>query len=469
MTQNSYFLEEKPIKLLLKFSIPCIASLLISALYNIVDQVFIGNSNVGAIGNTATSIVYPIICIALAFGLMLGDGTASFMSIAMGRKENDKVSKAVGVGFLSAIVISIIFCAVGFPLIERILSLFGAKTEESLAAAKEYSFWILVSMPFFIILNFLNPIVRADGAPKIAMISNISGCVLNIILDAIFIFPLNMGLNGAALATAIGIVVSFLISFIYIFKAKSFRLAWKDLIPDFRLLWEVVKLGFSSFLTQISVVIISVVSMNVLAQYGIQSKYGANDPQAIIGVVMKVFSIFVNIAVGVAAGAQPIVGYNYGAKSYSRVRQILRYVLIATLGIGAIATVLFETIPTQILSIFGSNSTQPELYMEFGEKAMRIYLCLILFTLIQKVTSIFLQSIGRPAQATILSLIRDVIAFVPATILLPLALQLDGVLWAAPVADLFGIAFSALFLILELRKMKKIEKSEAELVASEAK
>ncbi len=460
MQQNSYFLTEKPFKLLLKFSLPCIASLLISALYNIVDQVFIGNSNVGAIGNTATTIVYPIICIALAFGLMLGDGTASFMSITMGKKENGKINKAVGVGFLAAIVISAIFLAVGFPLQEQILSLFGAKTAESLAAAKEYSFWILASMPFFIVLNFLNPIVRADGAPKIAMISNVSGCVLNIILDAIFIFPLNMGLNGAALATAIGIVVSFLISFIYVFRAKSFHLSWKDLIPDFRLLWEVVKLGFSSFLTQISVVIISVVSMNMLAEYGMQSKYGANDPQAIIGVVMKVFSIFVNIAVGVAAGSQPIVGYNYGAKSYARVRQILRYVLIATLGIGVVATILFETIPTQILSIFGSNSTQPELYMEFGEKAMRIYLCLIIFTLVQKVTSIFLQSIGKPAQATILSLIRDVIAFVPATVLLPLALQLDGVLWAAPVADLFGIAFSILFLALELKKIKTEEKSQ---------
>ncbi len=469
MTQNSYFLEEKPIKLLLKFSIPCIASLLISALYNIVDQVFIGNSNVGAIGNTATSIVYPIICIALAFGLMLGDGTASFLSIAMGRKENEKVSKAVGAGFLTAILISIIFCAIGFPFIEQILSLFGAKTEESLAAAKEYSFWILASMPFFILLNFLNPIVRADGSPKIAMISNVSGCVLNIILDAVFIFPLNMGLNGAALATAIGIVVSFMISFVYIFKAKTFRLRWQDLIPDFRLLWEVVKLGFSSFLTQISVVIISVVSMNMLAKYGMQSKYGANDPQAIIGVVMKVFSIVVNIAVGLAAGAQPIIGYNYGAKSYARVRKILGYVLIGTVGIGVVATVLFEAIPTQILSIFGSNSAQPELYMEFGEKTMRIYLCLILFTLIQKVTSIFLQSIGRPVPATILSLVRDVIAFVPATVLLPLAFQLDGVLWAAPVADLFGIAFSVLFLTLELSKMRKAEKDEPLPILSETK
>jgi putative MATE family efflux protein len=380
------------------------------------------------------------------------------MSIAMGRKKNEKVSKAVGVGMIASIFISIAFLAIANPLLNQILSLFGAKTEESLASSREYSVWILIGMPFFIVLNFLNPIVRTDGTPKIAMISNVSGGALNIILAAIFILPMNMGLTGAALATSIGIVVSFLISFVYIFKAKTFRLAWKDLIPDFKIFWEVVKLGFSSFRTQISVVIISVVSMNMLAKYGAESKYEANDPQAIIGVVMKVFSIFVNIAVGVAAGAQPIVGYNFGAKAYGRVRKILRYVLLATLGISVVATILFKMIPTQILSIFGSNLSSPELYMEFGEKSMRIYLRLIIFTLIQKVTSIFLQSIGKPAQATILSFIRDLIAFVPATLLLPLILGLDGVLWAAPIADLFGIAFSALFLILALTKIKKEEK-----------
>ncbi|MGN1373128.1 MAG: MATE family efflux transporter [Candidatus Coproplasma sp.] len=457
MQQNQYLLEEKPHKLLLRFAIPCILSLVISALYNIVDQIFIGNSNIGTIGNTATSIVYPLICIALAFGLLLGDGTAAYMSLCMGRKENEKISKTVGTSITVAIVICVVFLAVCFPLLNPILSLLGAKTDAALTASHEYAVWILIGMPFFIFLNVLNPIVRADGAPKIAMLSTMSGCILNIILDAIFIFPLNMGLTGAALATTIGIIVSFLISFIYLFKSKTFRLKFIDLKPNFKILWQNCKLGFSSFLTQISIVIITITSMNMLAKYGLQSKYGANDPQAIIGVIMKVFSIFVNIAVGIAAGAQPIIGCNYGAKKYSRVRKVFKYVIISTVCVGIVATLLFQIIPVPIIKIFGSNSANPELYLEFGEKALRIYLMFIIFTLIQKACSIFLQSIDNPVKATLLSLIRDVIAFVPFTVLLPISMGLDGVLWAAPIADVFGLIFSIIFVVLAFVKMKKDE------------
>lgn len=370
MQQNQYLLEEKPGKLLLKFAIPCVLSLLISALYNIVDQIFIGNSDVGTIGNTATSIVFPLICIALAFGLLPGDGTAAYMSLCMGRKETDKISKAVGTCLTMALVISVFFLVVCFSFMDFILSLLGAKTEAALIAAHEYAVPVVIGMPFFILLNVLNPIVRADGAPKIAMLSTVSGCVLNIVLDAIFIFPLHMGLTGAALATTIGIVVSFLISFLYLFKSKTFRLKFTDLKPDAGILRRVCKLGFSSFLTQISIVIITIVSMNMLAKYGLQSKYGANDPQAIIGVVMKVFSIFVNIAVGIAAGAQPIIGCNYGAKQYSRVKKIFRYVILSTLCVGIVATVLFQTMSVPIIRIFGSNSANPRIIPRIRRKSV---------------------------------------------------------------------------------------------------
>lgn len=264
-----------------------------------------------------------------------------------------------------------------------------------------------------------------------------------------------MGLTGAALATTIGIVVSFLISFIYLFKSKTFRLKLPGFKPNLGILWRVCKLGFSSFLTQISIVIITITSMNMLAKYGLQSNYGANDPQAIIGVIMKVFSIFVNIAVGIATGAQPIIGCNYGAKQYSRVKTTFKYVTISTVCVGIVASILFQSIPVPIIKIFGSNSANPQLYLEFGEKSPRIYLMFILFTLIQKICSIFLQSIDHPAKATILSLIRDVISFVPLTLLLPLSLGLDGVLWAAPIADVFGLVFSILFVALAFSKMKK--------------
>ena len=318
-------------RLMMKFALPCTVSLLVGALYNIVDQIFIGNSSVGTIGITATSVVFPLITIAMAFGLC--------------------------------------------------------------------------------------------------------GCLLNIFLDWLFIFPMDMGVAGAAIATTIGNVVSFLIVFRYLFRTRSFRLKASDFVPDLPAIGQIGKLGFSSFLTQLSIVIITIVSMNMLAKYGAQSQYGANDPQAIISVVMKVFTIAVNLAVGISAGCQPIFGFNYGAGRYDRVRKLLGMVMRSVLCIGVVATILFQTIPAQIIGIFGTNSQSPALYMEFGTRALRVYLLLILFTLVQKSASIFLQALGSAVWATLLSLIRDVIAFVPFTVLLPLRLGLDGILWAAPAAD----------------------------------
>ncbi len=461
MNSETYLGEEKIGKLILKFSIPCVLSLLISALYNIVDQIFIGNSSVGSIGNTATTIVFPLTVIALAFSLMLGDGAASLMSLCLGRGEKDKMEKIVKTTLVAATVISVLFYAICFPLLDNILSLFGAKTADSLEKAHEYGFIIVIGFPFYILMNALNSIIRADGSPKIAMISMVSGAVTNIILDAVMILVLDMGLTGAALATIIGQIVSFLISILYLFRSKTFRLTLKSPLIDFHALWETVKLGFSSFLTQISIVIISVVSMNMLAKYGAKSPYGINDPQAIVGVVMKIFTIVINIVVGIAAGAQPIFGYNYGAKKYHRVRKAYQIVILASAIVCLIATILFQTIPVQLISIFGANTSNPDLYFEFGEKTVRIYLSLILFTGIQKATSIFLQAISSPVKAATLSLIRDVISFVPLTILLPMACGIDGILYAAPISDSIAFLFTILFLVLEFRKMKAEEKKSA--------
>lgn len=461
---NDYLIKEKTSKLLIKFAIPCILSLLISALYNIVDQIFIGNSSEGTLGNTATSIVFPLTCIALAFGLMLGDGAASYMSLCLGRKDDKKISNIVGTVISVGIIISALFLLISFPLLSNILSFFGAKTPESLDKSYQYGFVILIGVPFYILMNAINSIIRADGSPKVAMISMVTGAIINVILDAIFILALNMGVFGAALATIIGQIASFLISIFYLaFMTKTFKLKLKDFKISISSLLNVSKLGVSSFLTQIAIVIISVVSMNMLAVYGAQSKYGINDPQAIIGVVMKVFTIVVNIAVGIAAGAQPIVGYNYGAGQIKRVKELLKLVLSSTFVVGVIATILFELIPGQILSIFGSNSSNPENYLEFGILAMRIYLGGIIFTLIQKVTSIFLQAIDRPIKATLLSLIRDVVAMVTFTTTLPLGMGLMGVLWAAPISDVFGITFSVIFIVIEIRKLNKMNDQKEDL------
>ncbi len=456
MEKEENYLGEAPLgKLILKFAIPSVLSLLISALYNIVDQIFIGNSSVGALGNTATSIVFPLTVIALAFGLMLGDGAAAYMSLALGKGEKEKIHKIVGISLLFSLIVSVIFYAICFPLLDQILALFGAKTEESLAKAHEYGLIIVIGFPFYIMMSTMNSIIRADGSPKIAMISMVAGAVTNIVLDAIMILALDMGLTGAALATIIGQIISFAISFIYFFKSKTFRLKLNSFKPDWNNLLEILKLGFSSFLTQISIVIISVVSMNTLAQYGKDSKYGINDPQAIVGVVMKVFTIVINIAVGIAAGAQPIIGYNYGARKFDRVKKGYWIILASTAIVGVIATIIFQSIPRQIVGMFGANTTNKDLYFEFGEKTIRIYLMFILFTCMQKATAIFLQSISSPIKSTLLSLTRDVICFVPLTICLPMALGIEGVLWAAPIADAVSMILAVIFIVLEFKKMNK--------------
>ncbi len=460
MNSENYLGEEKLGKLIFKFSVPCILSLLISALYNIVDQIFIGNSSVGALGNTATSIVFPLTTIALAFGLMLGDGAAAYMSLCLGKGEKEKISKTVGTTLLFSFIVSILFYVICFPLLNQILALFGAKTAESLEKAYEYGFIIVIGFPFYIMMSTMNSIIRADGAPKVAMISMVAGAVTNIILDAVMILALDMGLTGAALATIIGQILSFIISGIYFFRSKTLHLTIKDFIPDWSCLMETLKLGFSSFLTQISIVIISIVSMNTLAKYGKDSKYGINDPQAIVGVVMKVFTIVINIAVGIACGAQPVIGYNYGAKLYKRVKKGYYIIVVSIAIVGVIATILFQTIPKQIVSMFGANTSNPELYYEFGIMTVRIYLMLIAITCLQKGSAIFLQSISAPLKATILSLTRDVICFVPLTICLPIGLGIEGVLWAAPISDLVSIILTVIFVLIEFKKMDKLEASK---------
>ncbi len=453
---SSKFLEtEKMSKLIVKFSIPCILSLLVSALYNIVDQIFIGNSSVGTLGNTATTIVFPLTVIALAFGLVLGDGAAAYMSILLGKGEKEKLPKVVGTSIVVSLFCSLLFYAVCFPLLDNILDFFGAKTIESLTLAHEYGFIIVIGFPFYILTSTLNSIIRADNSPQVAMLSLLAGALFNIVFDALMILVWNMGVHGAALATILGQVVSFIISSLYLFKTKTFKLSLKSFIPDFKELVSVLKLGLSSFLTQISIVIISVVSMNTLARYGMNSKYGVNDPQAIVGVIMKVFTIVINIVVGIAAGAQPVIGYNYGAEKYDRVKQGYFIVLISSIVVALIATILFQTIPTQIVGMFGAKTTNPETYFEFGEKTVRIYLMLIVFTCIQKVSSIFLQSISSPVKATVLSLVRDVIVFVPLTIFLPIGLGIEGVLWAAPISDSIAIVCTFILVFLELRKLGK--------------
>lgn len=458
-SKNSHFLgTEKIWKLMMKFSIPCVLSLLVSALYNIVDQIFIGNSELSTLGNAATGVVFPIFVIAQAFAWWFGDGCAAYLNICQGKKDSESAHKAIGTGIIITLIISFILMMILFPLKTQILTLFGA-SENSLNMAIEYFNIIVAFFPVFMLSNMMNSVIRSDGSPAWSMSSILVGAVINIILDPIFIFVLRWGMQGAALATVIGQAASFLVSTLYFFRTKTFKLNKKSFIPDFKQFSGAFRLGISSFITQIMIVIISVVCNIMLAKYGAMSQYGSDIPIAIIGIESKVFTVVINIVVGIILGCQPIIGYNIGAKKNDRVKQIYKISLICTIIIGVVSTLLFELAPNVIVGAFGtpSNIPNPEDYWLFAEKTFRIFLSLITFTLIIKMSSIFFQAVGKPLQAIASSLIRDIVCFVPLALILPNFLGIEGILIAAPIADAIAIIVAAVLTILFMRSLKKIE------------
>lgn len=464
---NQYLGETKISKLLLKFSIPCILSLLISSLYNIVDQIFIGNSELGYLGNAATSIVFPITIISVAFAWCFGDGAAAFLSLCQGRNDTKNAHKAIGNSILVNFVISIIFLILGFIFMDKLLYLFGA-SDVTIGLAKDYFTIILIFIPVYMMGNMMNAVIRADGSPAFSMASTLTGAVINIILDPIFIFACKWGIKGAAWATVIGQVVSLIIAIVYFTRSKTFKICWNSFKLNLKLFSNVIKLGVSTFITQMSIVIISLVCNIMLSKYGAMSKYGADIPIAVMGICMKVFTIVINIIVGIILGAQPILGYNLGAKKFGRVKQTFKLVLISTVIVGAIATLIFELCPEIVIKMFGTES---DLYMEFAVLTFRIFLLCIIFTCTIKMTSIFFQAVGEPLKAAIISLTRDIICFVPLVIILPKFMGIKGALWAAPLADMIGIIISVTLIIIFFRKLSniKVEENSKEAVIQNSK
>lgn len=444
-SENSQFLgTEKISKLMLKFSVPCVLSLLVSALYNIVDQIFIGNSELSALGNAATGVVFPIFIIAQAFAWCFGDGCAAYLNICQGRKDTKSAHKAIGSGILITVFASLALMLIFFPLKVQLLTLFGA-SDNSIGMAVEYFNIILAFFPIYMLSNMMNAVIRADGSPAWSMASMLFGAVVNIILDPVFIFGMRWGMTGAALATVIGQCISFVISFVYFFRTKTFKLTKESFVPDLKIFSHALKLGMSSFITQMTIVIISLVCNIMLAKYGAMSKYGVDIPIAIIGIESKVFTVVINLAVGIVLGCQPIIGYNMGAKNYGRVKQLYRSILMCTIIIGVVSTLLFELAPQAVVGIFGkpTNIPNPEDYWVFAEKTFRIFLSLVTFTCIIKMTSIFFQAVGKPVQAVISSMIRDIVCFIPLILILPVFFGIEGILFAAPVADFIGMIVAA--------------------------
>lgn len=448
-TNTNQYLAEAPIgRLMLKFSVPCILSLLVSSLYNIVDQIFIGRG-VGYLGNGATNVVFPITVIALAIALMIGDGCAAFLSLCQGKKDNEGAQKSVGNAVALLIVSSVILLILFAVCRDGILSAFGA-TENNLSYAQDYFNVIVIGIPFFVFTNGMNSIIRADGSPKFAMISTLVGCVINIILDPVAIFVLKWGVTGAALATIAGQIVSAVLAVYYLFHTNTFKLKKSSFAPKARYLKKILPLGISSFLTQLSIVVIMGVMNSTLVKYGAMSEYGADIPMTVMGIVMKVFQIVIAVVVGIAAGSQPIVGFNYGAGHYDRVKKIYKTMITAEVTVGIIATLLFELFPVQIISLFGSENG---LYNQFAILSFRIFLSTLTLCCVQKATSIFLQSLGKPVMSMSLSLLRDFILSVPLVLLLPLAYGVIGPLYSGPIADLVSFAVTAVMMVCVFKKL----------------
>lgn len=446
--------KEKIGKLMRKFSIPCIISMLVNSLYNIVDQIFIG-WGVGYLGNGATNIVFPLNMICLAFALMIGDGTSAYLSLKLGEKKKDEAKRGVANGILTSILISIVFFVVILALLPQLLNLFGC-TEALRPYALDYGFIIATGLPFMMVGTTLNSIIRADGSPKYSMVSMVSGALLNTILDPIFIFVFNMGVKGAAIATIVSQVLTFILNICYIKRFKSVKLDKKDFKLNGKAVGKLLSLGISSFITQMSIVFVMAVENNMLKKCGANSDFGSEIPITVLGIVMKISQILNSIILGIAVGAQPIIGYNYGAGKNDRVKETLKKVLGLSIIVSTIAFILFQTIPDKLIAIFGSGE---EKYIEFACLAFRTYLMLCIFNGVQIPSGIFFQAIGKSAISAILSISRQIVLLIPAMIILGNIFGVHGVLSAGPIAD--GIAFM-IALILIIREVRKLGKRSQE-------
>ena len=462
LNERSNFLgTEKINKLMLKFSVPCIMSLLVSSLYNIVDQIFIGNSELSTLGNAATGVVFPVFIIAQAFAWCFGDGCAAYLNICQGRKDSENAHKAIGASITVAFLCGVLMMVVIYPFKEQILTIFGA-SENTMAYSIEYLNIVLALMPIFILCNTMNSVIRADGSPSWAMASMLAGAITNIILDPVFIFALKMGMTGAALATILGQAVSFAMTVIYFLNTKTFKLSLKSFIPKVKPIEEVVKLGISTFITQLAIVIVAILCNVQLAKFGAMSNYGADIPIAIIGIQSKLFTIVINLVVGIALGCQPIISYNMGARKYDRVKELYRKIIVSSLIIGIVFTLVFELAPDFVLGLFGtpSNIPNPDDYWEFGRKTLRIFMSLISISCLIKMNSIFFQAVGKPSHAVVGAMIRDVVCFVPLIILLPLIdPNVETLLYSAPISDFIAMIVTAFLSLSFMKSLKKAEKS----------
>lgn len=433
-----------------KFAIPAIISMLVSALYNIVDQIFIGQG-VGMLGNAATNVAFPVTTIATALALLLGIGGASNYNLEMGAGREKKASSIAGTALSTLVITGAILAVAVLLFLRPLLSLFGATTDV-MPYAVDYLGITAVGLPFYALSIGGNHIVRADRSPTYSMTCVLTGAIINTILDPLFIFGFGWGIKGAAWATVIGQVVSGILVVIYFGKFRKMYLELSMLKPSSECLKAIISLGMASCINQIAMAIVQIVLNNILRYYGGLSVYGSDIPIACVGVISKVNQVFMAICIGISQGCQPIWGFNYGAKKYDRVRLAYRYSMIACTAIATVFFLCFQLFPHQIVSIFGTGS---DLYFQFAERYLKIFMFMTFANGIQPMSSGFFTSIGKAKLGIVMSLTRQVLFLLPLIVVFSLIMGIDGVMYAGPIADAAALSLAILFARRELVAMKK--------------
>ena len=457
---NAFLEQEKLGTLMRKYSVPCVISLLVAALYNIVDQIFIANADyLGSYGNAANTVVFPLTIVALAIAVMIGDGCCAYVSICLGSKNQESAHKSIGSAVVLCIVSSLIVTLFYLVFQDGILTAFGGRVnQETYVQSQEYFFWITLGIPFYMFGQAMNPIIRSDGSPKFAMASTLGGAAVNIVLDPVFIFRFRGGMMGAAVATVLGQILTAILSIWYLCHMKAVRLQKSSFRPSWKVIRRFIPLGVCSFLAQISLVAAMAAINNMVRKYGaLDPVFGQNEyaqiPMAVVGIVMKFFQIVISIVIGMAAGCIPIVGYNIGAGRKDRARQLFTYLLTAEAIVGIVTLLIAECLPRQLIQIFGA-SNESIYYTEFAVKAFRTYLCMLPLACVNKATFIYLQSLGKALLSTLLSMAREVVFGVGFALLLPAFFGLDGVLYSMPVSDILTFIISAIAIVHTYRTLK---------------
>lgn len=436
--------------LILKFAIPAIISMLVSAMYNIVDQIFIGQG-VGMLGNAATNVAFPVTTIATALALLLGIGGASNYNLEMGARREQRASSIAGTALSTLVITGAVLALVVLLFLRPLLGLFGATTDV-MPYAVDYLGITAVGLPFYVLSIGGNHIVRADRSPTYSMTCVLTGAVINTILDPLFIFGFGWGIKGAAWATVIGQVVSGILVIIYFGKFRKMYLEIRMLKPSSECLKAIISLGMASCINQIAMAIVQIVMNNILRYYGGLSVYGSDIPIACVGVISKVNQVFMAICIGISQGCQPIWGFNYGAKKYDRVRLAYRYSVTACTAIATVFFLCFQLFPHQIVSIFGTGS---DLYFQFAERYLKIFMFMTFANGIQPMSSGFFTSIGKAKLGIVMSLTRQVLFLLPLIVVFSLIMGIDGVMYAGPIADAAALSLAILFARRELVAMKK--------------